>query len=340
MGRWITKARFFIHAGWAAMFRKAVLSLFLVVLLPYPVWSQGTLQKIAIAYSSRSIASIDLYVAQERGFFRDEGLDVQLVLVRATSAIAAALAGDIHAVGSIGTVIRAIERSDVPFKVLAVNLKRPLFWLVTRPEFKSIADLKGKTLGITTFGGAQHVAAIRLLRKGGLDPEKDITVIVAGDVPSQLQSLVSGVIQVAVLSPPTIIMARDKFKMRILASAVDEFPSIQNGTAVTEKFLKERRDLAKRILRARAKATGYFWENERGASEVLAKYLKVELPVALESYRLARSAFTSNGIPTGEEVGEFLSMDAEFLSLPKAIPAARIFDFSLQREVNQELGVK
>jgi NitT/TauT family transport system substrate-binding protein len=311
-----------------------------VVLLPDPVWSQGTLQKVTIAYSSRSIASIDLYVAQERGFFREEGLDVQLVLVRATSAIAAALAGEVHSVGSIGTVIRAIERSDVPFKVLAVNLKRPLFWLVTRPEFKSIADLRGKTLGTTTFGGAQHVAAMRLLRKGGLDPEKDINVIVAGDVPTQLQSLVAGVIQVAALSPPTIILARDKFKLRILASAVEEFPSIQNGTAVTEKFLKEKRDLAKRILRARAKATRYFGENERGASEVLAKYLKVELPVALESYRLARPAFTTNGIPTDEEVREFLKMDAEFLGLPKATPAARIFDFSLQREVNRELGVK
>lgn len=322
------------------MFRKLFLCLLLVVLVPHPVWSQGTPQKITIAYSSRSIASIDLYIALERGFFRQEGLDVQLVLVRATSAIAAALTGEVHSVGSIGTVIRAIERSDVPFKVLAVNLKRPLFWLVTRPEFKSVADLKGKTLGTTTFGGAQHVAAMRLLRKGGLDPEKDITTIVAGDVPTQLQSLVAGVIQVAALSPPTIILARDKFKMRILASAVDEFPSIQNGTAVTEKFIKEKRNLAKRILRARAKATGYFWQNERGASEILAKYLKVELPVALESYRLAQSAFTTNGIPTDEEVSEFLKMDAEFLGLPKATPASRIFDFSLQREVNQVLGVK
>ncbi len=320
------------------MFRKLFLCLLLVLLAPHPVWSQGTLQKIATAYSSRSIASIDLYIAQERGFFREEGLDAQLVLVRATSAIAAALAGEVHAVGSIGTVIRAIERSDVPFKVLAVNLKRPLFWLVTRPEFKSIADLKGKTLGTTTFGGAQHVAAMRLLKKGGLDPEKDINVIVAGDVPTQLQSLVAGVIQAAALSPPTIILARDKFKLRILASAVDEFPSIQNGTGVTEKFLKEKRDLAKRILRARAKAMRYFWENERGASEVLAKYLKVELPVALESYRLARPAFTANGIPTGEEISEFLKMDAEFLGLPKATPAARIFDFSPQHEVNRELG--
>lgn len=304
-----------------------------------PVRSQSPMEKLSIGYSSRSIASIDLYLAQDKGFFREEGLDVQVVQVRSNIAIAAALTDEIQAIGSIGALVRAIERNDAPFKIVAVNLKRPLFWLATRPEFGSISALKGKVLGTTTLGGAQHVAAIRLLRKAGVDPEKDITVIVAGDVPTQLQSLVSGAIQVAVLSPPTIILARDKFKMRILASSMEEFPSIQNGIAVPEKLLKDRRDLVKRLLRARAKATRYFWENERGASEVLAKYLKVEFPVALESYRFSRPAFTTNGVPTDKELAEYLKMDAEFMALPKPTPAAKVFDFSLQREVNQELGI-
>jgi NitT/TauT family transport system substrate-binding protein len=305
-----------------------------------PARSQEALEKVSLAYSSRSIASIDLYIGLERGFFREEGLDAQLVLVRSNVAVSAALAGEVHAVGSIGTVIRAIARSDVPFKITAVNLKRPLFWLVTRPELASPGALKGKTLGTTTFGGAQHAAGIRLLRKLGLDPEKDVTVIVAGDVPTQLQSLVGGAIQIGVLSPPTIILARDKFKMKVLASAMEEFPSIQNGIAFPEKLMKEKRDVAKRILRARAKATRYFWENERGTSEILAKYLNVELPVALESYRISRPAFTTNGIPTEKEMTEYLKMDAELMGLAKAPPLSKVFDFSLQREVNQELGIR
>jgi ABC-type nitrate/sulfonate/bicarbonate transport system substrate-binding protein len=98
--------------------------------------------------------------------------------------------------------------------------------------------------------------------------------------------------------------------------------------------------LVKRILRARAKGARYFFENERGAAEILARYLNVELPVALESYRLARPAFTANGIPSDKEVEEFLRADAELLKLREPVPAAKIFDFSLQREVNQELGIK
>jgi len=298
--------------------------------------AQG-LSKVAITYPARTILAIDLHIAQKRGFFRDEGLDPQLVLIRGDLAIAAAMAGEVQAVSNVSTVIRAIERGNVPFKVLAVGLKRPLFWLTARPEYKSIADLKGKVFGMLAIGGPQYVAAARLLRNGGLDPQKDITVIITGD---PLQSLVSGAIQATALSLPSVILARDKFKMRILASAVEEFPSLERGVAVPENLLRERRDLIKRILRALAKAHRYLLENERGSSEVLADYVKVELPIALESYRLARPSFTTDGIPTEEEIREYLKTDAEVMGLAKPVPADRIFDFSLQREVNRELGIK
>jgi len=301
---------------------------------------QSPAEKVVISYPSRSIASIDLYIAQDLGFFREEGLEVDLVQIRGNVAISAGLTGQVHASNGVTTVIRAIERSDVPFKVVAVSLKRNLFWLVARPEYGSIRELKGKSLGTTTFGGAQHMAAARLLRKGGLDPEKDVTVVVAGDVPTQLQALLTGAIQMAALSPPTVILARDKFKMRILASAVDEFANLQNGIAVSENFLRERRDSVKRILRARSKASRYFLENEKGASNVLAKYLNVEIPVALESYRLARAAFSTDSIPTAKEIEEFLKMEAEILKLAKPSSPSKVFDFALQQLVNRELGLR
>ena len=317
-----------------------LISLFVLTLfIPSEVRAQGPLQRVVITYSSRSIASIDLYIAQERGFFREEGLEAQLVQVRATAAIAALVSGEVHALGSIGSAVRAIQRG-APAKVLAVSLRRPLFWLVSRPELKSFSELKGKVMGTTTLGGSQHTAGIRLLRKAGLDPDKDMTVILAGDVPTQLQALVSSSIQVGILSPPTVIVARDKFKMNVLASAMDEFTSLQNGLAVTERNLQEQRELIKRILRARAKGSRYFHQNERGASEVLAKYLAVELPTALETYRLSRPAFTADGIPADEEIREHLKMDAQILGLAAPAPTSKIFDFSLQREVNRELGVK
>ena len=315
-------------------------TLFLFVILTAHARAQSALEKIVITYPSRSIASVDLYIAQERGFFRQEGLLADVVQVRGNIGVTALLSGDAHAINNVGTLVRAMERSDLPAKVVSQSLKKNLFWLVTKPEIKSVMELKGKIFGTTTLGGSQHLAAVRFLRNAGLDPDKDITVLIGGDVPAQLQSLVSGVIQLAALSPPTVILARDKFKLKIHGSTLDDLPSLQNGLAFSEKLLRERRDLAKRIVRARTRAHRYLWENERGTAEVLAKYLNVEMPVALESYRLARPAFTTNSVATDKEVEDFLRADAEILKLKEPAAAAKIFDFSLQREVNLELGIK
>ena len=314
------------------------IGVFTVALLwPSSLFAQGSLQGVVITYSSRSIAAIYLFIGQERGFFREEGLEPQLVQVRATAAIAAIISGEVHALGSIGSATRAIPRG-APIKVLAVGMTRPVFWLVSRPELKTFAELKEKVIGTTTLGGSQHTAGIRMLRKAGLNPDKDVTVVLGGDVPTQLQALVNGSIQIGIFSPPTVIVARDKYKMDILAGAMDEFSSLQNGLAVLEKNVKDQRELVKRIMRARSKANRYFHQNERGSSEVLAKYLNVDYPTALETYRVSRAAFTTDGIPSEAEITEYLKTDAQILGLPAPVPAARVFDFSLQREVNQELG--
>jgi NitT/TauT family transport system substrate-binding protein len=155
--------------------------------------AQQNLDRIVITYPSRSIASVDLYIAQERGFFRQEGLQADVVQVRGNIGVTALLSGDAHAINNVGTLIRAMERSDLPAKVVSQSLKKNLFWLVTKPEIKSIAELRGKVFGTTTLGGSQHLAAVRFLQKAGLDPGKDITVVIGGDVPAQ-QSLVSGTI--------------------------------------------------------------------------------------------------------------------------------------------------
>lgn len=187
-----------------------LLAIFLVLITVPDARGQSSLEKIVITYLTRSIASVDLYITQDRGYFRQEGLQAEVVQVSGNIGVTALLSGDAHAINNVGTIIRALERTDLPAKVLTQSLKKNLFWLVTKPEVKSLSELKGKVFGTTTLGGSQHLAAVRLLQKAGLDPEKDITVVIGGDVPAQLQSLVSGVIHLAALSPPTVILARDK----------------------------------------------------------------------------------------------------------------------------------
>ena len=233
---------------------------------------------LAVGYPARSIGAIQLFIAQEKGFFREEGLQGQPDTNKSRRGEGGDAHREICSLITRSPPARRAFQAGAPLKILVVNLQSPLFWLVTRPELKTFNDLKGKVMGTTSFGGVQHTAGLRMLRKGGLNPEKDVTVILAGDTQTQFQSLASGAIHMAILSPPTVIVARDKFKLNILANAVDEFPSFfQSGLAVSEKTFAERKDLVKSVLRAQAKANRFFFENEAGASEVIAKYLKVRV---------------------------------------------------------------
>src|SRR5262245_18307772 len=146
-----------------------------------------SLPKVVIGYPASSIASIQLFIAQEKEFFREEGLEAQLNQVRADAAIAAVLTGELFAYDSVGTSVRAFQKG-APVKILAINLQSPLFWLVARPELKSFNELRDKVMGTTSFGGVRHLAGLLMLRRGGLNQE-EFTVILAGDPATQLSRL-------------------------------------------------------------------------------------------------------------------------------------------------------
>jgi NitT/TauT family transport system substrate-binding protein len=316
--------------------KKMLLALLLSCCLAAPVKADD---RVRITYASRSISSIMAFIANDKGFFKEENLDPQLILTRGTTAIAAAVAGDVEGIHIMGTAIRGIIQG-LPMKVLAVNQKLPLFWLVTRPELKTFNDLKAKTMAVTTIGGSQQLAGFHMLRKGGIEPTKEITSIVSGDVPAQLQAQISGPVHITVLSPPTVFVARDRYKLNLLASIGDDYVNFISGLIVAEKTLQQKPAIVKRTLRALTKANRYFQTNESASAEILAKYLNVSQQIAVETYRFSRSAFTRDSIPTDKEVDENLKADAQFLRLKEPVKSSAVFDFSLQREVNNELGIK
>jgi hypothetical protein len=93
------------------------------------------------------------------------------------------------------------------------------------------------------------------------------------------------------------------------------------------------------MMRARTKAYRYFHENEKGASETLAKYTRLDLPTTLETYRLSKFGFTDNGILSERDMDELLRQDAKTLNLAQPVPASKVFDFTMQREINKELAI-
>ncbi len=303
------------------------------------VLGQSAPERIRISYSSGGVTSIDLFIAKDKKYFQEQKLNAELVRMSANLAITAGISGEIDVLGSIGSAIRSIQRGT-PLRVVSVTLRRPLFFLVARPEFNSVKDLRGKTMGIVTFGGSQHTTAKRMLALGGINADKEVTAIQVGEESVLLQALTTNAIQVAAISPPYAQIAREKFKMKILETSTDKFASIQNGAAVHVKMLQEKPEFIKRFLRARARANKYFMEQEKEASELLANIWKSDVKIALDSYRASKPAFTGTGIPTEDEIKEYLALDAQILGLAQPVPAGSVFDFTLQREINKELAIK
>jgi ABC-type nitrate/sulfonate/bicarbonate transport system substrate-binding protein len=301
--------------------------------------AQSAPERIRISYSSGGMTSIDLFIARDKKYFQDQKLNAELVRMSANLAITAGISGDIDVLGSIGSAIRSIQRG-APLRVVSVTLRRPLFFLVARPEYGSSKDLRGKTMGIVTFGGSQHTTAKRMLALGGLSADKELTSIQVGEESVLLQALTTNAIQVAAISPPYAQIAKDKFNMKILETSTDKFASIQNGAAVNVKMLQEKPEFLKRFLRARSQANKYFMEREKEASELLATIWKSDYKIANDSYRASKAAFTGTGIPTEEEIKEYLALDAQILGLAQPVAVSSVFDFTLQREVNKELGIK
>ena len=300
---------------------------------------QGAPERIRISYSSGGMTSIDLFIARDKKYFQEQRLNAELVRMSANLAITAGISGEIDVLGSIGSAIRSIQRG-APLRVVSVTLRRPLFFLVGRPEYSSIKDLRGKTMGIVTFGGSQHTTAKRMLALGGLNADKELTSIQVGEESVLLQALTTNSIQVAAISPPYAQIAKEKFNMKILETSTDKFASIQNGAAVNVKLLQEKPDFLKRFLRARAQANKYFMDREKEASELLANIWKSDYKIANDSYRASKAAFTGTGIPTEDEIKEYLALDAQILGLAQPVAVSSVFDFTLQREINKELGIK
>jgi ABC-type nitrate/sulfonate/bicarbonate transport system substrate-binding protein len=180
-----------------------VLAVFLIVAVFAGVLDAQT-QKIRIAYSSRSNTITPLYVAASKGFFREEGLEVELIQVSPRLGAMAVMNGDVAFTTSFVSTFRGILQG-LPLKVILIALKKGMYFLVVRPEIKDIQDLKGKKLGVATIRGTDQLVAEELLRFKGFNPAL-VQQLVIGETPLRAQALASGAVQAVSVSPPYDLM--------------------------------------------------------------------------------------------------------------------------------------
>lgn len=331
MGRWI--AALAVGLG-------GCLGLMLFPIAPPWVPVPQAQERVILANPSDSTSFLPLYVGIEQGLFRREGLDLKMLVMRPDLGIAGLLNGEIDFVSTIGSIARAAAGGAAVRVIGTINV-RPPWHLMTRPEMKSIRELRGKTV-ITPDAGTSQLIWKKGFKQEGLDPSTVTFVVVGGPEMNRLTALKAGSADGVVLTAPFHAQARQMgFKELSYAGdfkGLEELPNIGLGTSV--KKLRDQSQQVKRMLRGTLRSMRYTRENQGESTALIRRRFKLEPPLAQAAHEDWVKLSSVNGEVSDEGLRLTLSFAREAGAKIGEVPLSQIADLTLLREVQRELGFR
>jgi len=305
-------------------------------------------ERIRVGLSSVSATSGSIWVAEEKKLFKKQGIDVEVIVIGGGAArvVSSLISGEIQfSVGGGDAVIRADLRG-ADGVLVASPMKTGLQRLMVRPEIKTPADLKGKTIAVTRFGSASHWVLQLFLRKWGMRND-DIKMLQLGSSPAMFASLEKGVVDGAAFTIPTFFLAEER-GYRILADPVDlDIFYLQNSIDSTKSFIKSHRDQSVRFIRAICEGLAYFRKNKKESIEIMQTKLRIQSAQERDvkylelSYDLLANKFY-NQVPYANPKAIETTLDFISSDEPRARGAdpKQFVDESLVREVDTSGFIK
>jgi len=293
--------------------------------------------KVVADYGGHAGFQSAIWVAKDMKIFDQNGLDVEVVMITGSArSVAALIGGSTHfATGSAtGPLAAAIKGSDI--KLLAASYNKFPYAFVVKPDIRTPKDLRGKTVNILNYGGSNDLALQLALKEWGMKLS-DIQVIVGGDAPTRLGSLMAGRTDATILSPPHLTIAV-KSGYRVLADMGDMSANFAQSTLnVKGSFLKENRDVVKRFLRSYSEAIHVIKTQRDNVLKIFAKRMRIENPETLKTtYDYFAPRFSFPPRISLEAVRDTLSFYAERNSAFKNRNAEEFIDQSLMDELQKE----
>jgi len=318
---------------------RAVIKSFML-LITIVIFSSSSLaaDKVRFAVTNFNMSFLSAGVALKRGYFKEEGLEAEVVRMNANVAIAALAGGDVDYSLIFGSVVRAAMRG-LPLKVVANFIDGSTHALVARPEFKSVKELKGKALGVQAYGATDHVAAAMMLKHFGVDAEKDVRMVALGSAAARLAALKEGVIEAAVVAPPADAEAK-KAGFHLLSRAYELFKFPFVGLGINVRKIQERPDELKRTLRALIKANRYIRDNRDGAVQVLVEWGRTDRESALQAYEAGIKVINPDGTIPADGLRLVIEQARKEMKIGREVALSEVSDVTLLSEAQRELGLK
>ena len=310
------------------------LLLFLVISFLQDRFTLSAAERVMVATPSRGLFEFPVVVALRKGYFKDEGLEADKIQMQPQIAVKALVAGDVDYLLAWGSALRAAV-TGVPIKAVVGMASRPLHVLITRPEIKSAKDLKGKTIGVDSVAGTVDYLSRVAARHFGLEPDKDVKIIVTGESPLRLAAIRAGSIDATPIDVAFAVKAEDEgFKRLLYLGDIIDLPL--SGIAVMDKKLQTEREQVKKVVRATLRSTRFMKQNRAETLQMLSDYLRITPSQTAKTYDASINSFADDGIISDKGISLDVQLTKERLKITKEIPLSQLVDWSLLKEIREE----
>jgi NitT/TauT family transport system substrate-binding protein len=296
------------------------------------------LDRIRIAVSNPNMPNLTVAMAQKNGLFKDEALEAEIIRMNPNVAITALATGDVDYCQLFGAVVGAAI-AGLPVRIVAGFLDNWPMTLIAQPELKALKDLKGKTLGISSFGATPDVAARMMIKQAGIDADKEIKILALGSDAARLMALKQRVVDVVVISPPADTQM-EKQGYRILARAYELFSFPYLGLGTHTRKIRDKPDEIRRVIKATIRANRFIRDNRDEAVRALIAWGKVEREFAYASYDALRNLFNADGAVPEDGLKLVIEQARRNGKVIREIMPNEVVDLTFLHEAQVELGIK
>jgi NitT/TauT family transport system substrate-binding protein len=305
--------------------------LLLVTLILLGFAPRSSSAKIIVGLSSVNVAFLPVYVTEAKGFFKDEGLDVLLVLFNAGATnLQALIGGDVQIMGSAFVETIGGRAAGVDIKNFWGVCNIMPFQLYSQPDFKSMKQAKGKRFAISRFGSLTDFLTRATLRHFGLDA-KDVTILQIGSTPARFAALTAKGVDASIVWFPVTEIAKAQGYNKLL-DLKEVFPEWPYETfAARESWLSKEKDQANRFLRAFQRGVKYTRENRNEAVKIMMKYVKMDPAYAPAGYDEYRDSFPLNGQIAEKVIPTVIEQELEAGRIKKKITVEDMIDRSFMK---------
>ena len=314
---------------------RALLMLFAIAFCQdTPAWADA--KKVTLSYSAVSMTWFPVKVAVEKGFFRQEGLEPQLIQMNGNVATVALANGHIDFSLNISPVLNGAIQGLGTKLVAALN-SRPFFSLVVRSEINSPADLKGKTFAVSSFGNTQAILTEKHLQHFGLK-KGDYQLLALGATPARIAAMEKNLVQGSLMPLPANVQMENR-GYRILGNTAEIIVHPIAGLGVHEEKIKKDPEVIRKTLRASLRSLQLLQTTPKDTLKILMDWGRASEKDALRSMELAKPGFSKNGLLTDDD----LSIEWSFIQQQTKktnVPVSVAYDMTLLKEAQAELGMK